>query len=136
MNPPFTDVSAMTITSAIHIFLRVSTARSRAASHPEALQERQLNIPRRIDEPATAARLVASRCTANERTSRSRYIWTIVTVSSVTPSLQRAGIKPSAFWPARLLPGLQPAATGCLIIHNRRYRLPSATEEEELPSAP
>jgi DNA repair protein RadC len=47
----------MTITSPIHSFFRALTARSRTASHPEALQERHLNIPRRIDEPATAARL-------------------------------------------------------------------------------
>jgi hypothetical protein len=47
----------MTITSPIHSFFRALTARSRTASHPEALQERHLNIPRRIDDPATAARL-------------------------------------------------------------------------------
>jgi hypothetical protein len=56
MNPRFTEVSTMTITSPIHAFFRALTPQSRA-SHPEALQERRLNIPRRIDNPATTARL-------------------------------------------------------------------------------
>jgi hypothetical protein len=46
----------MTITSPLHSFIRELFARRRrVTSHPEAIPERQLNIPRRIDDPATAA---------------------------------------------------------------------------------
>lgn len=47
----------MTIAFPIHSFFRALTARSREASHPEALQERHLNIPGRIDDPTAADRL-------------------------------------------------------------------------------
>jgi len=46
----------MTITSPLHSFFRtLNRNRSRVPSHPEALQERYLTLPRRIDDPASAA---------------------------------------------------------------------------------
>ena len=97
----------MTITSPLHSFFRALTARSRAASHPEALQERHLNIPRRIDDPATAARLARELLHSRREDITLAFIWTILTASSVTQSSQRAGFKPLAFRQSRSLPGLK-----------------------------
>lgn len=56
MNPLLTEVSTMTITSPIHSFFRsLNRSRSRVQSYPEALQERHLTLPRRINDPASAA---------------------------------------------------------------------------------
>lgn len=46
----------MTPPSPIHSFFRALTRRSRqAAVHPDAVSEARLSVPRRIDDPATAA---------------------------------------------------------------------------------
>jgi DNA repair protein RadC len=55
MNPFLTEVSIMTITSPLRSFVRSLTGRSRQPVHPDA--EPGLTLPRRIDDPATAARI-------------------------------------------------------------------------------
>jgi hypothetical protein len=56
VNPPLTEVNTMTVASPLHSFIRELFARRRrVTSHREAVPERQLNIPRRIDDPATTA---------------------------------------------------------------------------------
>ena len=66
------------------------------------------------------------------RTSRSPYIWTTVTASSVTPSLQQVGFKPPASRQSPIVAGAQASrATECVIIRYRRYGLLSATEAEQ-----
>ena len=122
----------MTITSPIHIFFRALTARSWAASHPEALQERHLNIPRRIDDPATAARLARELLHSRREDitlalymdDRHRFVGhAIVTTGWVQAS--RLSARP-------IVAGAQASrATGCVIIRYRRYGLPSATESEQ-----
>jgi len=50
--------TTMTPASSIHSFFRSLTGRSyRTASHPDAVPEAGLNLPRRIDGPASAARV-------------------------------------------------------------------------------
>jgi hypothetical protein len=57
MNPLLTEVSTTNITSPLHSFFRsLNRNCSRVPSHPEALQERHLTLPRRIDDPGGAAR--------------------------------------------------------------------------------
>jgi DNA repair protein RadC len=132
MNPLFTEISAMTITSPIHSFFRALTGRSRAASHPEALQERHLNIPRRIDDPATAARLARELLHSRKEDitlalymdDRHRFVghaivaigWVQIAHLSAHPIVVRAQAS---------------RATGCVIIRYRRYGRLSATEVEQ-----
>lgn len=122
----------MTITSPIHSFFRALTARSRAASHPEALQERHLNIPRRIDDPATAARLARELLHGRREDitlalymdDRHRFVgYAIVATGWVEAA--RLSAKP-------IVAGAQASrATGCVIIRYRRYGLPSATKVDQ-----
>lgn len=57
MNPSFTEVSIMTITSPIRSFVRTLTRRQKpVAVHPDAVFEPRLTLPRRIDDPVSAAR--------------------------------------------------------------------------------
>ena len=122
----------MTITSPIHSFFRALTARSRAASHPEALQERHLNIPRRIDDPASAARL-----THELLHSRREDITLVLYMDDRHRFIGHAIVATGWVQASRLsahpvVAGAQASrATGCVIIRYRRYGLPSATEVEE-----
>lgn len=122
----------MTITSPIHSFFRALTARSRAASHPEALQERHINTPRRIDDPATAARL-AHKLLHSRREDitlalymddRHRFVGHAI-VATGWVQTARLSAKP-------IVVGAQASrATGCVLIRCRRYGLLSATEAEQ-----
>jgi DNA repair protein RadC len=132
MNPLFTEVSTMTITSPIHSFFRALIARSRTASHPEALQERHLNIPRRIDDPATAARLARELLHSRREDitlvlymdDRHRFVGHAV-VATGWVQASRLSAHP-------IVTGAQASrATGCVIIRYRRYGLPGATEVEQ-----
>ena len=122
----------MTITSPIHSFFRALTARSRAASHPEALQERHLNIPRRIDDPATAARLARELLHSRREDitlalymdDRHRFVGHAI-VATGWVQTARLSAKP-------IVAGAQASrATGCVIIRYHRYGLLSATEVEQ-----
>jgi DNA repair protein RadC len=132
MNPLFTEVSTMTITSPIHNFFRALTARSRAASHPEALQERHLNIPRRIDDPATAARL-ARELLHSRREDITLALYMDDRHRFVGHAIIATGWVQAARLSAKqVIAGAQVSrATGCVIIRYRRYGLPSATEAEQ-----
>lgn len=132
MNPLFTEVSTMTITSPIHSFFRALTARSRTASHPEALQERHLNIPRRIDNPATAVRLARELLHSRREDitlalymdDRHRFVGHAI-VATGWVQIARLSAHP-------IVAGAQASrATGCVIVRYRRYGLPSAKEIEQ-----
>jgi DNA repair protein RadC len=132
MNPLFTEVSTMTITSPIHSFFRALTARSRTASHPEALQECHLNIPRRIDDPATAARLARELLHSRREDitvalymdDRHRFVGHAI-VATGWVQIARLSAHP-------IIAGAQASrATGCVIVRYRRYGLASATEAEQ-----
>jgi DNA repair protein RadC len=132
MNPLFTEVSTMTITSPLHSFFRALTARSRAASHPEALQERHLNIPRRIDDPATAARL-ARELLHSRREDITLALYMDDRHRFVGHAIVATGWVQAARLSAKqVIAGSQASrATGCVIIRYRRYGLISATEVEQ-----
>jgi len=132
MNPLFTEVSTMTITSPIHSFFRALTARSRTASHPEALQERRLNIPRRIDNSATAVRL------ARELLHRRREDFALALYMDdrrrfVGHAIVATGWDQAARLSAKqIVAGAEASrATGCVLIRYRRYGLRSATEVKQ-----
>jgi DNA repair protein RadC len=131
MNPLFTEVSTMTITSPVHNFFRALTARSRAASHSEALQERHLNIPRRIDDPATAARL-ARELLHSRREDITLALYMDDRHRFVGHAIVATGWVQAARLSAKqVIAGAQASrATGCVIIRYRRYGLLSATEVE------
>ena len=122
----------MTITSPIHSFFRALTARSRAASHPEALQERHLNIPRRIDEPATAARL-AREVLHSRREDITLALYMDDRHRFVDHAIVATGwVQAARLSAMQIIAGAQASrATGCVIIRYRRYGLPSATEVEQ-----
>ena len=122
----------MTITSPIHSFFLELTARSRAASHPEALQERHLNIPRRIDNPATAARL-ARELLHNRREDITLALYIDDRHRFVGHAVVATGWVQSARLSAHpIVAGAQSSrATGCVLIRYRRYGLTSATEAEQ-----
>jgi DNA repair protein RadC len=132
MNPLFTEVSTMTITSPLNNLFRALTARSRTASHPEALQERHLYIPRRIDNPATAVRLARELLHSRREDitlalymdDRHRFVGHAI-VATGWVQIARLSAHP-------IVAGAQASrATGCVIIRYRRYRLVSATEVEQ-----
>ena len=132
MNPLFTEVSTMTITSPIHSFFRALTARSRTASHPEALQECRLNIPRRIDNPATAARL-ARELLHSRREDITLALYMDDRHRFVGHAIVATGWVQAARLSAHpIVAGAQASrATGCILIRYRRYGLPGATEVEQ-----
>src|SRR5665213_483944 len=132
MNPLFTEVSTMTITSPIHSFFRALTALSRTASHPEALQERHLNTPRRIDDPATAARL-ARELLHSRREDITLALYMDDRHRFVGHAIVATGWVQSARLSAQpIVIGAQASrATGCVLIRYRRYGLLSATEVEQ-----
>jgi len=122
----------MTITSPIHSFFRALSARSWAASHPEVLQERHLNTPRRIDDSATAARLACELLHSRKEDitralymdDRHRFVGHAIVVAGWVQAA-RLSAKP-------VVAGAQASrATGCVIIRYRRCGLLSATEVEQ-----
>jgi hypothetical protein len=86
MNPLRTDVSTVTITSPLHSFIRELFARRRRVnSHPEAVPERQLNIPRRVDDPAIPTRVAIDLLQRRRGMSSSLSTWTTGIASFATP---------------------------------------------------
>jgi len=132
MNPLLTEVSTMTITSPLHSFFRsLNRTRSRVPSHPEALQERHLTLPRRIDDPASAASTArALLCNRREDVTlvlymddRHRFVGhAVVAVGWVQAS--RLSARPV------VLGAVASHATGCVLVRYGRYRALHATEAE------
>ena len=122
----------MTITSPLHSFFRALTALSRTASHPEALQERHLNIPRRIDNPVTAARL-ARELLHSRREDITLALYMDDRHRFVGHAIVATGWVQTARLSAHpIVIGAQASrATGCVLIRYRRYGLPSASEAEQ-----
>jgi len=122
----------MTITSPLHSFFRALTARSRTASHPEALQERHLNIPRRIDNPATAARL-SRELLQSRREDITLALYMDDRHRFVGHAIVATGWVQTARLSAKqVIAGARASrATGCIIVRYRRYGLTSATEVEQ-----
>ena len=135
MNPLLTEVSTMTITSPLHSFFRnLNRTRSRVPSHPEALQERHLTLPRRIDDQASAASTArALLCNRREDVTlvlymddRHRFVGhAVVAVGWVQAS--RLSARPV------VLGATASQATGCVLVRYGRYRALHATEAEGSP---
>jgi len=123
----------MTITSPLHSFFRtLNRNRSRVPSHPEALQERYLTLPRRIDDPASAASTArALHCNRREDVTlvlfmddRHRFVGhAVVAVGWVQASHLSA--RPV------VLGATASQATGYVLVRYGRYRALHATEAED-----
>ncbi len=132
MNPVLTEVPTMTITTPLHSFFR-SFARTRftVPSHPDALQEARLTLPRRIDDPASAAS-TARALLVNRKEDVTLVLYmddrhhfvghAIVAVGWVQTS--RLSVRPI------LLGADASRATGCVLVRYGRYRALHATEAE------
>jgi DNA repair protein RadC len=133
MNPLSREGTTMAPTPSLHSFFRALTRRSRrAASHPEAVPEARLNLSRRIDDPASAARvardLLRSRCEDVTLVlyvdDRHRFVGhAVVAVGWV----QAARLSAHSV----LLEAQACRATGSILVRYRRYGALSATEAEQ-----
>ena len=123
----------MAPTTSLHSFFRALTGRScRMASHPDSVPEASLNLPRRIDDPASAAQ--AARDLLRSRREdmvlvlymddRHRFVGhAIVAVDWVQAA--RLSAHP-------VLLGAQACrATGSVLVRYRRYGALRATEAEQ-----
>jgi DNA repair protein RadC len=125
MNPLSLEGTTMVPTSLTRIrtFFR---PRKASATHPEALQERHLTLPRRIDDPASAAS-AARALLLNRREDvtlvlymddRHRFVGhAVVAVGWVQAS--RLSARPIIL------------GTGCVLVRYGRYRALHATEAED-----
>jgi len=122
----------MTITSQLHSFTARLSRRRRANRHPEALPHPYFDVPGRIDDPATAARVARSLC---------RDRWEDLTLALYIDSQHRlAGhAVVSTGWVQAALLGARPILAGAescqastvILVRYGRYRALSATEQEQ-----
>ena len=123
----------MAPTTSLHSFFRALTGRScRMASHPDAVPEAGLNLPRRIDDPASAARVARDLLRSRREDvilvlymdDRHRFVGhAIVAVGWVQAA--RLSAHP-------VLLGAQACrATGSVLVRYRRYGALSATGAEQ-----
>ncbi|MGP0111114.1 MAG: JAB domain-containing protein [Acidimicrobiales bacterium] len=101
-------------------------------SHPEAVPDRQLNIPRRIDDPATAAQ-VALDLLRSRREDVTLALYLDDRHRFVGHAIVATGWVQAARLSARpVLLGAQASrATGCVLVRYRRYGASSASEAEQ-----
>jgi DNA repair protein RadC len=123
----------MAPTTSLHSFFRALTGRScRMASHPEAVPEAGLNLPRRIDDPASAARVARDLLR-----SRREDVTLVLYVDDRHRFVGHAFVAVGWVQAARLsahpvLLGAQACrATGFILVRYRRYGALSATEAEQ-----
>ena len=120
-------------TTSIHSLFRALTRRSRrVALHPDAVPEVELRLPRRIDDPATAAQLARDLLRGRREDitlalfldDRHRFVGhAIVAVGRVQAA--RLSARPIRF-------GAQVCrASGVILVRYRRWGAPSATESED-----
>jgi DNA repair protein RadC len=130
MNPLSLEGTTMVPTSLTRI-RTIFRPRKESASHPEALQERHLTLPRRIDDPASAASTArALLCNRREDVTlvlymddRHRFVGhAVVAVGWVQAS--RLSARPV------VLGATASQATGCVLVRYGRYRALHATEAE------
>jgi DNA repair protein RadC len=122
----------MTITSPLHSFVRALRRHSVPPSHPEVLQEHELHLPRRIDEPATAAS-VARELLRNRREDITLALYLDERHRFVGHAIVAVGWVEEARLAAHpiLLGAVASRATGCILVRYRRYGVRSASEDEQ-----
>ncbi len=123
----------MAPTPSLHSFFRALTRRSRRmASHPEAVPEAGLNLSRRIDDPASAARVARDLLR-----SRREDVTLVLYMDDRHRFVGHAVVAVGWVQAARLsdhpvLLGAQACrATGSILVRYRRYGALSATEAEQ-----
>jgi DNA repair protein RadC len=133
MNPPSLEGTTMTPTTPLYSFFRALTGRScRAASHPDAVPEAGLNLPRRIDDPASAAR-VARDLLRSRREDVTLVLYMDDRHRFVGHAIVAVGWVQAARLSAHpVLLGAQACrATGSVLVRYRRYGALGATEAEQ-----
>ena len=124
----------MAPTTSLHSFFRALTGRSRRmASHPDAVPEAGLNLPRRIDDPASAAR-VARDLLRSRREDVTLVLYMDDRHRFVGHAVVAVGWVQAARLSAHpVLLGAQACrATGSVLVrYRRRYGALSATEAEQ-----
>jgi hypothetical protein len=123
----------MAATTSLHSFFRALTRRSRRmASHPEGVPKAGLNLPRRIDDPASAARVARDLLR-----SRREDVTLVLYMDDRHRFVGHAVVAVGWVQAARLSdhPVLLYAqacrATGSILVRYRRYGALSATEAEQ-----
>jgi len=133
MNPPSPKGTTMVPTTSLHSFFRALTGRScRTASHPDAVPEAGLNLPRRIDDPSSAAR-VARDLLRSRREDVTLVLYMDDRHRLVGHAVLAVGWVQAARLTAHpvLLGARACRATGFVLVRYRRYRALSATEAEQ-----
>jgi DNA repair protein RadC len=123
----------MAPTTSLHSFFRALTGRScRTTSHPDAVPEAGLNLPRRIDDPASAAR-VARDLLRSRREDVTLVLYMDDRHRFVGHAVVAVGWVQAARLSAHpVLLGAQACrATGSILVRYRRYGALSATEAEQ-----
>jgi DNA repair protein RadC len=122
----------MVPTTSLHSFFRALTRRScRMASHPDAVPEAGLNLPRRIDDPSSAAR-VARDLLRSRREDVTLVLYMDDRHRLVGHAVLAVGwVQATRLSAHPVLLGAQACrATGSVLVRCRRYRALSATEAE------
>lgn len=121
----------MTITSPLRTIFRSFTRRSSRLAHPDAVSETSLRLPKRIDDPITAARL-AHDLLRNRREDITLALYLDDRHRLVGHAIVTLGWVEAARLSARpLLFGAQVCrATGCILVRYRPSGLPGATDAE------
>jgi len=125
--------TTMAPTTSLHSFFRALTGRScRTSSHPDAVPEAGLNLPRRIDDPASAAR-VARDLLRSHREDVTLVLYMDDRHRFVGHAVVAVGWVQAARLSAHpVLLGAQACrATGSVLVRYRRYGALSATEAEQ-----
>ena len=126
----------MAPTTSLHSFFRALTGCScRMASHPDAVPEAGLNLPRRIDDPASAAR-VARDLLRSRREDVTLVLYMDDRHRLVGTAILAVGWVQAARLAARpILSGAQACrATGVVLVRYRRWGAPGAKEAEQASS--
>jgi DNA repair protein RadC len=130
MNPLLLEGTTMVPTP--FNLIRTFTRSRRVASHPDSVPEASLNLPRRIDDPASAAQL-ARDLLRSRREDITLVLYLDDRHRLVGTAILTEGWVQAARLSARpILQGSQACqATGCVLIRYRRYGARSASVGED-----
>ena len=132
MNPLSLEGTTMVPTTFIRIRSLFRPRRVGINSHPDAVSEASLNLPRRIDDPTSAAQLTRD-LLRNHREEITMALYLDDRHRLVGTAILTIGWVQAARLSARpILFGTQACQSStCILVRYRRYGAPSATEGEE-----